>query len=142
MSYCIVRANGSIVKDWVTPIKLSGGSSVDLTDYALKSWVIDQIATGGSIDLSKCVSSLNSMTGNVTLMGSESVSIERGSDGKSLIFTAKGGGGGGNDGDTVRSFNIYKNTDSNVDIPDIPSSSSRLPYWDYNSGELVNCPSG
>lgn len=168
MSYCVVSAEGAFIKEWVTPIKLSGvssGTSVDLTDYALKSWVLDQIAnitTGGSIDLSKYatidyvksyvasqiqnagVSSLNSMTGDLTLKGSSTVFIERGSDGKSLVFTAKGGdgSGGGNDGDTIRSFNIYKNTDSNVDIPDIPTSSSRLPYWDYTSGELMNCPTG
>lgn len=49
-----------IVKSWHAPVKVSGGSStgsVDLTDYALKSWVLEQIKEsinpGGIIDLSK-----------------------------------------------------------------------------------------
>lgn len=60
MSYCVIKGDGSVYKNWVTPIKLSGISasdipSVDLTDYALKSWVTEQISkiqTGGQIDLS------------------------------------------------------------------------------------------
>lgn len=82
------------------------------------------------------------MTGDITLMGSDSVSISR--SGKSLIFTASGGSGGGDgkDGDTIRSFNIYKNTDSNTDIPEIPVNSAKMPYWNYSTGELDNCPTG
>lgn len=218
MSYCVIKGDGSVYKNWVTPIKLSGVSSsdtpsIDLTDYALKSWVTEQLSkldfnehidlsayatktyvqneiakiqTGGSVDLSNYatksyvdsrdseviktaqtgwelgddetlksaksyadalvsgagVSSLNSMTGDITLMGSDSVSISR--SGKSLIFTASGGSGGGDgkDGDTIRSFNIYINTDSNTDIPEIPVNSAKMPYWNYSTGELDNCPTG
>lgn len=87
------------------------------------------------------VTSINSIKGIVTLKGSDSVTITRGSDGQSLEFSATGGEGGG-DGDIIRSFNIYKNTDSRTDIPEIPAIIGSEPYWDYTSGDLKNCPSG
>ena len=47
MSYCIITGDGEVIKDWVTPIKISSGSTdindLDLTDYALKSWVVEQL---------------------------------------------------------------------------------------------------
>lgn len=237
MSYCVIKGDGSVYKDWVTPIKLSGVSEIDLTNYALKSWVTDQISnidfdgsidlsayatkdyvqneiakiqtggsvdlsnyatkaysdsgdsstlasskkytddeiakiqTGGSVDLSSYatksemvagdeatlseakkyaeqmmsesgVTSINSISGEVILKGSDSVAISR--SGNSLIFTTTGGGTGGDgkDGDTIRSFNIYINTDSNVDIPDIPVNYGKQPYWDYTTGNLENVPTG
>lgn len=59
VSYADFTTNG-IVGNWHTPVKMSGSSSsgsVDLSNYALKSWVLEQIKEsikpGGIIDLSK-----------------------------------------------------------------------------------------
>ena len=243
VSYADFTTNG-IVGSWHTPVKMSGSSSsssVDLSDYALKSWVLEQIKEsikpGGVIDLSKYatkeyvdqkiseidpsggtgiyvksingstgvitfngdgvsqsgntftfnagsgsgtttsingetgeltftgdgvsqsgktftfsgggtsgggVISLNSIKGVITLKGDDngSVTIARGNDGQSLIFSSHGGGTGGPDGDTIRTFLIYKNTDSNTEKPEITTSVGNEPYWDINSGELKNCPEG
>lgn len=201
VSYAEFTKTG-MIRNWNSPVKLSGSSSesTDLTDYALKTWVLDQIKNAvkdGTIDLSNYatknyvdqkisevsggtagvqsingetgaitftgdgvtkngktftftggssnngVVSINSMKGVVTLKGDEdgSVIISRGTDGQSLIFKATGDGGG-RDGDTIRTFLIYKNTDSNTVKPEIPSIVGSEPYWDINNGTLGNCPSG
>lgn len=177
MSYIVFKGDGSVYKDWVSPILVNGiindgGDPIDLTDLATRTWVTDQIKNAiknGTIDLSAYatksyadtqdastlqsakdyadglvtnagVTSINSISGSVTLKGSDTVIISRGSDGQSLEFSAIGGPGGG--GDTIRSFNIYQNNDSREVIPDIPSVLGSEPYWDITSGDLNNCPTG
>lgn len=177
MSYIVFKGDGSVYKDWVSPILVNGiindsGDPIDLTDLATKTWVTDQIKNAiknGTLDLSTYatksyvdtqdastlqsakdyadglvtnagVTSINSISGSVTLKGSDTVIISRGSDGQSLEFSAIGGTGGG--GDTIRSFNIYQNNDSREVIPDIPSVLGSEPYWDITSGDLNNCPTG
>lgn len=177
MSYIVFKGDGSVYKDWVSPILVNGiindgGDPIDLTDLATRTWVTDQIRNAiknGTIDLSTYatksyvdtqdastlqsakdyvdglvtnagVTSINSISGSVTLKGSDTVIISRGSDGQSLEFSAIGGTGGG--GDTIRSFNIYQNNDSREVIPDIPSVLGSEPYWDITSGDLNNCPTG
>ena len=177
MSYIVFKGDGSVYKDWVSPILVNGiindgGDPIDLTDLATRTWVTDQIKNAiknGTLDLSTYatksyvdtqdastlqsakdyadglvtnagVTSINSISGSVTLKGSDTVIISRGSDGQSLEFSAIGGTGGG--GDTIRSFNIYQNNDSRDVIPDIPSVLGSEPYWDITSGDLNNCPTG
>lgn len=177
MSYIVFKGDGSVYKDWVSPILVNGiindgGDPIDLTDLATRTWVTDQIKNAiknGTLDLSTYatksyvdtqdastlqsakdyadglvtnagVTSINSISGSVTLKGSDTVIISRGSDGQSLEFSAIGGTGGG--GDTIRSFNIYQNNDSREVIPDIPSVLGSEPYWDITSGDLNNCPAG
>lgn len=177
MSYIVFKGDGSVYKDWVSPILVNGiindgGDPIDLTDLATRTWVTDQIKNAiknGTLDLSTYatksyvdtqdastlqsakdyadglvtnagVTSINSISGSVTLKGSDTVIISRGSDGQSLEFSAIGGPGGG--GDTIRSFNIYQNNDSREVIPDIPSVLGSEPYWDITSGDLNNCPTG
>lgn len=177
MSYIVFKGDGSVYKDWVSPILVNGiindgGDPIDLTDLATRTWVTDQIRNAiknGTLDLSTYatksyvdtqdastlqsakdyvdglvtnagVTSINSISGSVTLKGSDTVIISRGSDGQSLEFSAIGGTGGG--GDTIRSFNIYQNNDSREVIPDIPSVLGSEPYWDITSGDLNNCPTG
>lgn len=177
MSYIVFKGDGSVYKDWVSPILVNGiindgGEPIDLTDLATRTWVTDQIKNAiknGTLDLSTYatksyvdtqdastlqsakdyadglvtnagVTSINSISGSVTLKGSDTVIISRGSDGQSLEFSAIGGTGGG--GDTIRSFNIYQNNDSREVIPDIPSVLGSEPYWDITSGDLNNCPTG
>lgn len=177
MSYIVFKGDGSVYKNWVSPILVNGiindgGDPIDLTDLATKTWVTDQIKNAiknGTLDLSTYatksyvdtqdastlqsakdyadglvtnagVTSINSISGSVTLKGSDTVIISRGSDGQSLEFSAIGGTGGG--GDTIRSFNIYQNNDSREVIPDIPSVLGSEPYWDITSGNLNNCPDG
>lgn len=185
MSYIVFKGDGSVYKDWVSPILVNGiindsGDPIDLTDLATRTWVTDQIKNAiknGTLDLSTYatksyvdtqdastlqsakdyadglvtnagVTSINSISGSVTLKGSDTVIISRGSDGQSLEFSAIGGPGGG--GDTIRSFNIYQNNDSREVIPDIPSvlgsephwDITSEPYWDITSGDLNNCPTG
>lgn len=177
MSYIVFKGDGSVYKDWVSPILVNGiindgGEPIDLTDLATRTWVTDQIKNAiknGTLDLSTYatksyvdtqdastlqsakdyadglvtnsgVTSINSISGSVTLKGSDTVIISRGSDGQSLEFSAIGGPGGG--GDTIRSFNIYQNNDSREVIPDIPSVLGSEPYWDITSGDLNNCPTG
>lgn len=177
MSYIVFKGDGSVYKDWVSPILVNGiindsGDPIDLTDLATRTWVTDQIKNAiknGTLDLSTYatksyvdtqdastlqsakdyadglvtnagVTSINSISGSVTLKGSDTVIISRGSDGQSLEFSAIGGTGGG--GDTIRSFNIYQNNDSREVIPDIPSVLGSEPYWDITSGNLNNCPDG
>ena len=176
MSYIVFKGDGSVYKDWVSPILVNGiindgGDPIDLTDLATRTWVTDQIKNAiknGTLDLSTYatksyvdtqdastlqsakdyadglvtsagVTSINSISGSVTLKGSDTVIISRGSDGQSLEFSAIGGIGGG---DTIRSFNIYQNNDSREVIPDIPSVLGSEPYWDITSGDLNNCPTG
>lgn len=176
MSYIVFKGDGSVYKDWVSPILVNGiindgGDPIDLTDLATRTWVTDQIKNAiknGTLDLSTYatksyvdtqdastlqsakdyadglvtnagVTSINSISGSVTLKGSDTVIISRGSDGQSLEFSAIGGTGGG---DTIRSFNIYQNNDSREVIPDIPSVLGSEPYWDITSGDLNNCPTG
>lgn len=163
MSYIVFKGDGSVYKDWVSPILVNGiindgGDPIDLTDLATRTWVTDQIKNAiknGTLDLSTYatksyvdtqdastlqsakdyvdglvtnagVTSINSISGSVTLKGSDTVIISRGSDGQSLEFSAIGGTGGG--GDTIRSFNIYQNNDSREVIPDIPSVLGSEPY--------------
>lgn len=177
MSYIVFKGDGSVYKNWVSPILVNGiindgGDPIDLTDLATRTWVTDQIKNAiknGTLDLSTYatksyvdtqdastlqsakdyadglvtnagVTSINSISGSVTLKGSDTVIISRGSDGQSLEFSAIGGTGGG--GDTIRSFNIYQNNDSREVIPDIPSVLGSEPYWDITSGDLNNCPAG
>lgn len=177
MSYIVFKDDGSVYKDWVSPILVNGiindgGDPIDLTDLATRTWVTDQIKNAiknGTLDLSTYatksyvdtqdastlqsakdyadglvtnagVTSINSISGSVTLKGSDTVIISRGSDGQSLEFSAIGGTGGGSD--TIRSFNIYQNNDSREVIPDIPSVLGSEPYWDITSGDLNNCPTG
>ena len=177
MSYIVFKGDGSVYKDWVSPILVNGiindgGDPIDLTDLATRTWVTDQIKNAiknGTLDLSTYatksyvdtqdastlqsakdyadglvtnagVTSINSISGSVTLKGSDTVIISRGSDGQSLEFSAIGGTGGGSD--TIRSFNIYQNNDSREVIPDIPSVLGSEPYWDTTSGDLNNCPTG
>lgn len=194
MSYIVFKGDGSVYKDWVSPILVNGiindgGDPIDLTDLATRTWVTDQIKNAiknGTLDLSTYatksyvdqriseipgsgvtkdyvdtqdastlksakdyadglvknagVTSINSISGTVTLKGSDTVTISRGSDGQSLEFSAIGGPGGG--GDTIRSFNIYQNNDSREVIPNIPSILGSEPYWDITSGDLKNCPAG
>lgn len=177
MSYIVFKGDGSVYKNWVSPILVNGiindgGDPIDLTDLATRTWVTDQIKNAiknGTLDLSTYatksyvdtqdastlqsakdyadglvtnagVTSINSISGSVTLKGSDTVIISRGSDGQSLEFSAIGGPGGG--GDTIRSFNIYQNNDSREVIPDIPSVLGSEPYWDITSGDLNNCPTG
>lgn len=177
MSYIVFKGDGSIYKNWVSPILVNGiindgGDPIDLTDLATRTWVTDQIKNAiknGTLDLSTYatksyvdtqdastlqsakdyadglvtnagVTSINSISGSVTLKGSDTVIISRGSDGQSLEFSAIGGTGGGSD--TIRSFNIYQNNDSREVIPDIPSVLGSEPYWDITSGDLNNCPTG
>lgn len=177
MSYIVFKGDGSVYKDWISPILVNGiindgGDPIDLTDLATRTWVTDQIKNAiknGTLDLSTYatksyvdtqdastlqsakdyadglvtnagVTSINSISGSVTLKGSDTVIISRGSDGQSLEFSAIGGPGGG--GDTIRSFNIYQNNDSREVIPDIPSVLGSEPYWDITSGDLNNCPTG
>lgn len=177
MSYIVFKGDGSVYKNWVSPILVNGiindgGDPIDLTDLATRTWVTDQIKNAiknGTLDLSTYatksyvdtqdastlqsakdyadglvtnagVTSINSISGSVTLKGSDTVIISRGSDGQSLEFSAIGGTGGG--GDTIRSFNIYQNNDSREVIPDIPSVLGSEPYWDITSGDLNNCPTG
>ena len=177
MSYIVFKGDGSVYKNWVSPILVNGiindgGDPIDLTDLATRTWVTDQIKNAiknGTLDLSTYatksyvdtqdastlqsakdyadglvtnagVTSINSISGSVTLKGSDTVIISRGSDGQSLEFSAIGGPGGGSD--TIRSFNIYQNNDSREVIPDIPSVLGSEPYWDITSGELNNCPTG
>lgn len=177
MSYIVFKGDGSVYKDWVSPILVNGiindgGDPIDLTDLATRTWVTDQIKNAiknGTLDLSTYatksyvdtqdastlqsakdyadglvtnagVTSINSISGSVTLKGSDTVIISRGSDGQSLEFSAIGGTDGG--GDTIRSFNIYQNNDSREVIPDIPSVLGSEPYWDITSGDLNNCPTG
>ena len=177
MSYIVFKGDGSVYKNWVSPILVNGitndgGDPIDLTDLATRTWVTDQIKNAiknGTLDLSTYatksyvdtqdastlqsakdyadglvtnagVTSINSISGSVTLKGSDTVIISRGSDGQSLEFSAIGGIGGG--GDTIRSFNIYQNNDSREVIPDIPSVLGSEPYWDITSGDLNNCPTG
>ena len=122
----------------------SGGSSTEVTkDYvdtqdastlqSAKDYADGLVTNAG-------VTSINSISGSVTLKGSDTVIISRGSDGQSLEFSAIGGTGGGSD--TIRSFNIYQNNDSREVIPDIPSVLGSEPYWDITSGDLNNCPTG
>ena len=176
MSYIVFKGDGSVYKNWVSPILVNGiindgGDPIDLTDLATRTWVTDQIKNAiknGTLDLSTYatksyvdtqdastlqsakdyadglvtnagVTSINSISGSVTLKGSDTVIISRGSDGQSLEFSAIGGTGGG---DTIRSFNIYQNNDSREVIPDIPSVLGSEPYWDITSGDLNNCPTG
>ena len=177
MSYIVFKGDGSVYKNWVSPILVNGiindgGDPIDLTDLATRTWVTDQIKNAiknGTLDLSTYatksyvdtqdastlqsakdyadglvtnagVTSINSISGSVTLKGSDTVIISRGSDGQSLEFSAIGDTGGG--GDTIRSFNIYQNNDSREVIPDIPSVLGSEPYWDITSGDLNNCPTG
>lgn len=177
MSYIVFKSDGSVYKNWVSPILVNGiindgGDPIDLTDLATRTWVTDQIKNAiknGTLDLSTYatksyvdtqdastlqsakdyadglvtnagVTSINSISGSVTLKGSDTVIISRGSDGQSLEFSAIGGTGGGSD--TIRSFNIYQNNDSREVIPDIPSVLGSEPYWDITSGDLNNCPTG
>lgn len=177
MSYIVFKGDGSVYKNWVSPILVNGiindgGDPIDLTDLATRTWVTDQIKNAiknGTLDLSTYatksyvdtqdastlqsakdyadglvtnagVTSINSISGSVTLKGSDTVIISRGSDGQSLEFSAIGGPGGGSD--TIRSFNIYQNNDSREVIPDIPSVLGSEPYWDITSGDLNNCPTG
>lgn len=177
MSYIVFKGDGSVYKNWVSPILVNGiinddGDPIDLTDLATRTWVTDQIKNAiknGALDLSTYatksyvdtqdastlqsakdyadglvtnagVTSINSISGSVTLKGSDTITISRGSDGQSLEFSAIGGTGGS--GDTIRSFNIYQNNDSREVIPDIPSVLGSEPYWDITSGDLNNCPTG
>lgn len=98
MSYIVFKSDGSVYKNWVSPILVNGvvdtdGSTIDLTDYATKVWVTEQIknaGTGGTIDLSNYatksyvdskiaeisgvtttyVKSINSTSGELTFTGS------------------------------------------------------------------------
>lgn len=168
LSYKIYKADGTVYKNWVEPIivngLLDGDDPIDLTDLATKTWVAAQLEkiTTGTIDLSSYatksyvdsaiskittgggngVTSVNSITGAVTLAADSDGSITISKSGNTLSFKANGGSGTGKDGDTYRTFNIYINTDSNVDAPEIPADSSRIPYWDTTNNTLENCPAG
>lgn len=164
LSYAMIKADGEIYADWVMPIKIEGntseGSSVDLTNYATKVWVTEQINSalqpGGTLDLSKYatkeyvdneiaklpgvggtfVKSINDLTGDVTLAGSSSVSISK--SGNTLTFTSTGGQGGG--GTTYRTFRIYQLSNSDTVAPEI--SNAPAPKWDMANNTLANIPSG
>lgn len=164
LSHAMIKADGEIYADWVMPIKIEGntseGSSVDLTNYATKVWVTEQINSalqpGGTLDLSKYatkeyvdneiaklpgvgrtfVKSINDLTGDVTLAGSSSVSISK--SGNTLTFTSTGGQGGG--GTTYRTFRIYQLSNSDTVAPEI--SNDPAPKWDMANNTLTNIPSG
>ena len=60
MSYIVFKGDGSVYKDWVSPILVNGiinngGDPIDLTDLATRTWVTDQIRNAiknGTLDLS------------------------------------------------------------------------------------------
>lgn len=60
MSYIVFKGDGSVYKDWVSPILVNGiindgGDPIDLTDLATRTWVTDQIKNAiknGTLDLS------------------------------------------------------------------------------------------
>lgn len=155
MSYCIIKGDGTFYKDWVSPIKISSGSSeIDLTDYALKSWVTNEIAkaiTGGTLDLSNYytkaevdakittsvagVSSVNDLTGAVTLQGSSTVNISK--SGNTLTFTSTGGTTPG--GDAYIACNLYTISNSRTMAPEIPAADTT---WDSETKSLINTPAG
>ena len=98
MSYIVFKGDGSVYKNWVSPILVNGiindgGDPIDLTDLATRTWVTDQIKNAiknGVIDLSayatksyvdqkiseipggggNFVESINGATGAITFAGS------------------------------------------------------------------------
>ena len=60
MSYIVFKGDGSVYKNWVSPILVNGiindgGDPIDLTDLATRTWVTDQIKNAiknGTLDLS------------------------------------------------------------------------------------------
>ena len=157
MSYIVFKGDGSVYKNWVSPILVNGaiddsGNPIDLTDLATKTWVVEKIKSSikdGTIDLSTYatkeyvdskistsvsgVSSVNDITGAVTLKGSSSVSITK--SGNELTFAATGA----KDGDTYRSFTLYTTSASNTVAPEISSAETT---WDEGTDDLINLPTG
>lgn len=157
MSYIVFKGDGSVYKNWVSPILVNGaindsGNPIDLTDLATKTWVVEKIKSSikdGTIDLSAYatkeyvdskistsvsgVSSVNDITGAVTLKGSSSVSITK--SGNELTFAATGA----KDGDTYRSFTLYTTSASNTVAPEISSAETT---WDEGTDDLINLPTG
>jgi hypothetical protein len=188
MSYKVYKADGSVYKDWVSPIKVSGtssSSSIDLSDYATQEWVTAQIAkisTGGTVDLSSYATkswvedqnyltnvdlssyalktwvteqieridsgesmTLNGLSGAVSILAGDNISIAKSATNNSITISAKssgstGSGKDGDDGDTYRTFQIYQYNDSRTTAPTISDGASA--YWDTENNELANCPSG
>ena len=98
MSYIVFKGDGSVYKNWVSPILVNGiindgGDPIDLTDLATRTWVTNQIKNAiknGVIDLSayatksyvdqkiseipggggNFVESINGATGTITFAGS------------------------------------------------------------------------
>lgn len=116
MSYIVFKGDGSVYKNWVSPILVNGiindgGDPIDLTDLATRTWVTDQIKNAiknGIIDLStyatksyvdqkiseipggggNFVESINGATGAITFAGS-------GVSKSGNTFTFNGGSGSG-----------------------------------------------
>ena len=116
MSYIVFKGDGSVYKDWVSPILVNGiindgGDPIDLTDLATRTWVTDQIRNAiknGTLDLStyatksyvdqkiseipggggNFVESINGATGAITFAGS-------GVSKSGNTFTFNGGSGSG-----------------------------------------------
>lgn len=160
MSYIVFKGDGSVYKNWVSPILVNGaiddsGNPIDLTDLATKTWVVEKIKSSikdGTIDLSTYatkeyvdskistsvsgVSSVNDITGAVTLKGSSSVSITK--SGNELTFTASGESGD-KDGDsfiTVQLFIAHSSYETAPEVADIVST------YDSQNKVVVNPPTG
>lgn len=116
MSYIVFKGDGSVYKDWVSPILVNGiindgGDPIDLTDLATRTWVTDQIKNAiknGTLDLStyatksyvdqriseipggggNFVESINGATGAITFAGP-------GVSKSGNTFTFNGGSGSG-----------------------------------------------
>lgn len=157
VSYADFTING-IVGNWHTPVKMSGSSSsgsVDLSNYALKSWVLEQIKEsikpGGIIDLSNYatkeyvdskitestegVASINGLTGAINLInGTDNVTIEE--EGKNIKISVNASSV---DGDTFKEFILYTASASDSIAPAVPDADTT---WDESTDELVNPPTG
>lgn len=148
MSYKVYKADGSVYKDWVSPIKVSGtssSSSIDLSDYATQEWVLEKIA---DISVEGGDTSINGLTGSVKLIAGENIGITKNTADNSLTFTASGVNGSkgdqgdpgkdGDDGDTFVSVAIYILTDSADNKPATPSGGT----YNFTTNTLENVPSG
>ncbi len=160
MSYIVFKGDGSVYKNWVSPILINGaiddsGEPFDLTDLATKTWVIEQIKNsikpGGIIDLSNYatkdyvdskitestsgVASINGLTGAVNLVkGTDNVTIEE--EGKNIKISVNTSG---TEGDTFKEFILYTTSASDSIAPEVPSADTT---WDEDTDELINLPTG
>ena len=160
MSYIVFKGDGSVYKNWVSPILVNGaiddsGDPIDLTDLATKTWVIEQIKNsikpGGVIDLSNYatknyvdskitestagVSSINGLTGAISLVkGNDNVTIEE--EGKNIKISVNASG---TEGDTFKEFILYTTSASDSIAPEIPDADTT---WDEDTDELTNLPTG